>query len=135
MVVFKIDDINYFAPISSNRKIQRTNLPIYDRNNNIIATIRFCFMFPAPMSVLKEKNFRTMNLIDPKYTDLVASEYKYCLSIEPQILQKAKAVYKIGCNKNHEFNYACCDFKELEAAYYRYLEAKEAEEQAAAAKN
>ena len=36
------------------------------------------------------------------------------------ISQKANAVYKIGCNKNHKLNYTCCDFKKLEEHYLEF---------------
>ena len=113
-VVLDINDFTYYAPISSNTNIQRTNLPIFDKRNNVVATIRFSFMFPAPLSVLTEKNFKLINSVDAKYADLLGNEYNYCISNEQKILDKAKAVYKIGCNKNHVLNYTCCDFKLLE---------------------
>ena len=113
-IVLNINDYNYYAPISSNPQIQRTNLPIFDKHNKVIATIRFCFMFPALLSVLTEKNFKSINSVDSKYADLLAIEYNYCLSNEKKILDKAKSVYNIGCNKNHLLNYTCCDFKLLE---------------------
>ena len=113
-VVLNINNFNYYAPISSNPQLQRTNLPIFDKHSKIIATIRFCFMFPASLSVLTEKNFKSINSVDSKYADLLAVEYNYCLSNESKILTKAKSVYEIGCNKNHRFNYTCCDFKLLE---------------------
>jgi len=116
-VVLNINGFNYYAPISSNPQIQRTNLPIYDKYNKVIATIRFCFMFPAPLSVLTEKNFKLIDSIDRKYADLLAVEYNYCISNESKILTKAKSVYEIGCNKNHKFNYTCCNYKSLEQKY------------------
>ena len=119
-IVLTINSINYYAPVSSNKQMQRTNFPIYDKQNNVIATIRFCFMFPAIMSVLTEKNLKTLDKTDKKYADLVAAEYNYCLANEIPILNKAKSVYAIGCNKNHFYNYTCCDFKLLEQKYTEY---------------
>lgn len=136
-VVLNINNFNYYAPISSNSQIQRTNLPIFDKQGKIIATIRFCFMFPAPISVLTEKNFKIVNSVNSKYADLLAIEYNYCLSIEPNILAKARSVYKIGCNKNHKFNYTCCDFKLLEQKITEdivYNQLLETEQQVAAIK-
>lgn len=122
--VLDINGIQYYAPISSKNQIQKTNLPIYDKHGIVIATIRFCFMFPATVDVLTEKNFRIINQIDTKYTDLLATEYDYCLSHEQQIKEKALSVYEIGCNKNHKYNYTCCDFKELEAKFMDYFLSK-----------
>lgn len=113
-IVLDINGFSYYAPISSNPKIQRTNLPVLDKHNKVIATIRFCFMFPAPLSVLIEKNFKKINSKDSKYADLLAMEYDFWVANETRILGKAKSVYQIGCNKAHRFNYTCCNFKLLE---------------------
>lgn len=113
-IVLDINGFNYYAPISSNRQKQRTNLPILDKHNRVVATIRFCFMFPVPLSVLTEMNFKLINSTDSKYADLLSIEYNYCTLSEARILAKAKSVYEIGCNKAHKFNYTCCDFKLLE---------------------
>jgi protein AbiQ len=119
-IVFKIGEINFYAPISHSDKIQRTNLPIYDKGK-IISTIKFCFMFPAPMSVLTEKNFKSINNTDPNYANLLSTEYNYCKSIIDEILKKASSVYKMGCNPNHVFYNECCKFKILEEAYKKYI--------------
>ena len=63
-IVLNINNINYYAPISSRKEIQRTNFPIYNKHNDIIATIRFCFMFPAIASLLVEKNFKLIDGTD-----------------------------------------------------------------------
>jgi protein AbiQ len=126
-VVLSINNFNYFAPISSNIKMYRTSLPIFDKQK-IIATIRFCFMFPALTSVLTEKNFKLIKNDDSKYADLLIKEYNYCSLNEDKILNKARSVYEIGCNKNHKFNYTCCDFKNLEQnmdGYFEYITRKE----------
>ena len=54
------------------------------------------------------------------YANLLNTEYQWCLRNETAILKKAKAVYKIGCNKNHTLNNMCCDFKKLEKEYLQY---------------
>ncbi|MHC1696135.1 MAG: type III toxin-antitoxin system ToxN/AbiQ family toxin [Eubacteriales bacterium] len=123
-IVLEINGINYYAPISHFNKPQRTNLPIYDKKERVIATIRFCFMFPAPLSVLTIKDFSKIGLYDKKYSDLLLNEYTYCKKIEKQIYEKALAVYKIGCNPNHVFYDTCCKFINLESAYLKYINAK-----------
>lgn len=105
-----------------------------DKLNRVIATIRFCFMFPAPFEVLTEKNFKIIDSTDSKYADLLSIEYNCCLSNEAKILTKAKSVYKIGCNKAHKFNYTCCDFKLLEKRISEDM-IKEAKKETASAKH
>lgn len=119
--VYKINEITYYAPVSSKIINQRTTLPIYDKHGQQKSTIKFCFMFPAPLFVLKEKKFKEIDKLDKEYTDLLRIEYDYCLENEDAILQKANDVYKIGCNKNHYLNSVCCNFKILEEGYFNYI--------------
>jgi len=118
-IVLDIDGVSYYAPISHTTKLYRTSKLIYDKGRPI-SSIRFSFMFPAPKSVLTEKNFAQIRAIDPHYADVITAEYQYCIKNESDILQKARSVYNIGCNKEHQFNYTCCDFKKLEAEYSKY---------------
>ncbi|MCM1329385.1 MAG: type III toxin-antitoxin system ToxN/AbiQ family toxin [Ruminococcus sp.] len=118
-IVLGVNGVNYFAPVSHNTKIVKTSLPIYSKGN-VISTIRFSFMFPAEFDNLTEKDFSEISKTDPKYADLLQTEYKYCKAHEAEISAKAEKVYKIGCNKNHWLNYTCCDFKKLESVYLNY---------------
>lgn len=124
-IVLSINNQDYYAPISHFTEKQQTNLQIFD-NGKAISTIRFSFMIPAYNDVIIEKDFKEISKVDKKYADLLNAEYKYCLSIMPEILKKADSVYKIGCNKNHKLNYTCCDFKLLESACEIYKPKKEA---------
>lgn len=119
-IVISVNGIDYYAPVSSQTKVQRTSFPILDKNNNVMATIRFCFMFPAPNFVLTEKNFAEISKSDKSYADFILEEYNFCKTHKEDILQKAKSVYDIGCNKNHRLNYTCCDFVLLESVYKQY---------------
>ena len=118
-IVLNINGINYYAPISHTTHKFRTSKLIYD-NGVPISSIRFSFMFPAPKSVLTQKDFKQIRLQDKHYADVLAAEYKFCVTNESSILQKANSVYAIGCNKEHKFNYTCCDFKKLESEYSKY---------------
>lgn len=136
-VVLSVNGFDYYAPISSNTQKQRTSLPILNKSGRTIATIRFCFMFPVLYQYLTEKDFYQVNQQDPKYADLLATEYNYCLANEPRILAKAQSVYAIGCNKDHVLNYTCCNFKLLEQRLNEDIIKVQAEsqKQAAAAKD
>lgn len=116
-VVFDVENIQYYAPISHMKRRQRTNLPIYNNKGRIISTIRFSFMFPAFESVLIQKDFRKIAKVNEQYANLLRTEYRFCTSHQEQIKQRAKQVYTIGCNKDHVLNYTCCDFKKLEKYY------------------
>lgn len=116
-VVLTINDINYFAPISSFSKKQRTNIVIEDVNAKPISSIRFAFMFPAPIEVLSIKDFKKE---DSKYQRLLQMELKFCNKNVAKIYKKAKDVYKIGTTNTHPLNNACCNFKLLEEKYKEY---------------
>ena len=118
-VVLSINGVNYYAPVSHFNKAQKTNFPIYDKGQ-IIATIRFCFMFPVVNGVLTLKDFKEVAKTDKSYADLLNTEYTYCKTHLDDILKKANSVYSIGCNKDHFLNHTCCDFKKLEAHYLKY---------------
>lgn len=113
-IVLSISEYNYFAPISSNKKQNKTSLLIKDRSNNALSSIRFSFMFPAPSSVLTIKDFKQIKNSDSKYADLLLKEYQYCRDNEPLILMMAEKVHNIGCNPNHVLSQYCCSFKLLE---------------------
>lgn len=115
-IVFQINGFNYFAPVSSFNKQQRTNFLILDKDKPI-SSIRFGFMFPAPDYVLNLKDFCNEQ---QAYKDLINSEIKYCNSNVHKIYKKAEEVYKIGINKNHPLSYTCCDFKLLEEKSLTY---------------
>lgn len=119
-IVLTINGINYYAPISHMTNRQRTNLQITE-NGRVLSTIRFSFMFPAMENVLTVKDFSVIAQNNQQYADLLSAEYRFCRTHEAEIYNKALQVYKIGCNKNHVLNYACCDFKKLEEHYLEYL--------------
>ena len=119
-VVLHIEGHNYFAPISSNKQRQRTSMLIYDKRGRCLSSIRFSFMFPAKFSELQMKDFSQIRLQDANYANLLLSEYKFCREHETEILEKAKSVYRIGCNPKHKLNAMCCNFKKLEEVYTLY---------------
>lgn len=120
-VVLKIDKYDYFVPISSNISKQYTNMLIQDDNGKVIASIKFCFMFPVPTNLIKIKDFARIRQVDPTYADLLEKELKFCQKNENKILQKAQNIYRIGCNKKHVLNYSCCDFLLLQQKYDEWV--------------
>lgn len=118
-VVFKINNIKYYAPISHDITKRQTSFIIYEKKRPI-ATIKFSFMIPVPDHVLFNLNINQISKIDPQYASLLRSEFYYCSSHERFILNKASSIYKIGCNPNHRLNKYCCDFLELEKQMVNY---------------
>lgn len=120
-VVLKIDKYDYFVPISSNISKHKTSILIEDDNGRVIASIKFCFMFPVPPNLIKIKDFARIKQVDPTYVDLLVKELNFCQKNENKIIQKALSIYKIGCNKKHILNYSCCDFLLLQQKYDEWV--------------
>jgi len=116
-VVLNIKNINYYAPVSSFNKQQKTNFLILNEQSRAISSIRFSFMFPAPINVLKVKDF---NKEPYTYKRLLLAELAYCNKNIEKILSKAKQVHKIGMTINHPLAINCCNFKILEEKYIEW---------------
>lgn len=59
-IVLRINQYNYYAPISSNKKKQRTNILIKDLDGTTLSSIKFSFMFPdvsCKFQLFKENEF------------------------------------------------------------------------------
>lgn len=118
-VVFNINNINYFAPISHNIDKYRSSY-IIRNNNKPISSIRLSFMFPVDMKNLEIVNFSELKKEDYNYYRLVVSEYQICNKEKDKIKNKAERVYYNSQINNHILNKVCCDFKKLEEAMRNY---------------
>ena len=115
------DSVQYYAPVSHFKKKQRTNFLIYDKDGKtVLSSVRLCFMIPVMSSVVHKINIQNLYSTYPAYAILVDKEYSYCSSHESLLRKRAHSVYNIGCNKQHEYNSCCCDFKKLERVYQAY---------------
>ena len=119
-IVLSINGCNYFAPISSQTRKQKTNMLIQDTNGRVISSIKFCFMIPVPSCAIVPKDFSKIRMNDPNYANLLQAEYQFCNRHEADILAKAQKIYQIGCNPNHALNYTCCKFTLLEEKCKQY---------------
>ncbi|SHH58264.1 type III toxin-antitoxin system ToxN/AbiQ family toxin [Sporanaerobacter acetigenes] len=131
-VVLSVDGFDYFAPISSFSKQQKTNILIKNSNGETISSIRFSFMIPIPKNEIKIKNFSKEEY---KYRRLLLEEWQYCNSIKDKIISKANYIYKrynSGYDKTLIKN--CCDFKLLEEKCLEYQSYLQPIEEVAATK-
>lgn len=119
-IVLHINGFNYYAPISSKKDKQQTNCLITDHNGRVLSSIKFSFMFPANLNHLKQMDFNNIMKNNVNYYNLLLKEYQFCKSHEQDILEKARKVYRIGCNPHHPLNKVCCNFKLLEQKYLDY---------------
>lgn len=120
-VALCINDCDYFVPVSSNKNKTQTDIEIVDKYGVVLSTLRFGYMFPAPIGILTRKDIAAIRVTDYAYADLLQKEYEFCRKNELIIRQKAEKVYRIGCNKNHFLNRQCCDFRLLEEKRKEYF--------------
>ena len=113
-VVLHVNNLDYFAPISSKIHKQQMCTRILNETGDAIATIKFNFMFPAPPETVTMVDISEIRREDPSYANLLQKEYEFCRANEKQIIEKAKKAYSIGHNPNHFLNKHCCDFALLE---------------------
>lgn len=113
-IVFQINDVNYFAPLSSYKQKHKHMIESIDfiKIKNY-AVINLNNMFPVPegnysyVDIAKERN--------PKYKSLLLAEYRYIKSIQEKIRKNARNIYKIKTSgKVSSLTKRCNDFIKLE---------------------
>jgi protein AbiQ len=119
-IVLKVNEHDYFAPISSFRTPQRTNIIIKDANGKDVASIRFSFMIPVPPNVVSIK--KISDEPSEKYRILLNMELQFCRRNANAIFSRARFVYESVTIKKDPFMVKnCCDFTVLEAACVEYM--------------
>ncbi|WP_052335672.1 type III toxin-antitoxin system ToxN/AbiQ family toxin [Faecalispora jeddahensis] len=118
-VLFVINGMKYFAPISSFTKQQKTNVLIKSASGKIISSVRLSFMFPIPDQLVRVKDFSKEEY---RYRRLLMEELDFCNKNSHKIVKKALYIYqtvKDGSDALLKKN--CCDFDRLESVYTQYL--------------
>ncbi len=111
-ILFRIESFEYFAPVSSFTKPQKTNFIIKNANNKPVGCVRFSFMFPIPADRRAVKDFHSE---DYQRMRLLLEEYQYCNRKARQIVSKAQHVYHMATTgADPHMAAVCCDFKRLE---------------------
>ena len=118
-IVLNVNEHDYFAPISSFRSPQRTNIIIKDDKGKGVASIRFSFMIPVPPDVVSIK--RIADEASHQYRILLNMELRFCRRNANAIYSRARFVYDaVTVKKDPLMLKNCCDFKTLEAACAEY---------------
>jgi protein AbiQ len=120
-IVFKINDFNYYAPVSSNTKKHPNNFIIFDNaGEKPIASIRFSYMIPVPKDLLNIKNIK--NETDQQYKKLLQKEYNIVNKYSEIITKFANNVYSRKVYKPENRNSKqCINFKKLEQKCSEYV--------------
>lgn len=118
-IVLKINDVSYFVPVSSYKFKKPDNFLICDKNGNTISSLRFNYMFPVPLEIIKQRRID----IEPdlKYRALLAQELKYCKDHQDTIRNLAKRTHKrVMLAKSPTLVKNSCDFSFLEQKCQEY---------------
>lgn len=117
-VLFEIDSMKYYAPISSFDKPQKSNILIKNIKGKATSSIRFSFMFPVPDELVHIKDFSKEK---ESYKRLLREELVYCNKNAEKIIDKANYIYEaVTVEKDPLMLKNCCDFKVLEKACIEY---------------
>ncbi len=120
-IVFRINEIQYFAPLYS-PKPQHSK---YKENSSFIrikegklGIIRFSTMIPVPNDCIKLLDIRNQ---EDKYKILLEQQIIYINKNEEKILRKAKSIYNSVTNHTNSFlESISCNFSLLESIYKKF---------------
>ncbi len=118
-IVLKINNINYFAPLSSPKekhKRMKTSLDFVKINNGRDGIINLNNMIPVPIECCIKINISKEIQDDKNYGLILKYQYIWCNENKEQIIKKAIKLYNlITYNKaNLKLKNRCCNYKKLE---------------------
>ena len=126
-VLFTINDMEYFAPLSSPKpkhKILKNVIDIIKINNGILGVINFNNMIPVTSEnyTLYDLNPKGKTIKELKQINLINNQLRWMNNNKDEILNKARFLYKLYINKNLASNVSnrCCNFPLLEEKCKEY---------------
>lgn len=128
-VVVSINDVDYFAPLSSPKpkhKTMKNQVDFRKLKGGEWGAINFNNMIPATKEVLIKLNLNIETDDDKKtikYKELLRNQISWCNSRKDEIREQAKALYDSVTHKTCRGNLLmrCCDFLALESVYRDYI--------------
>ena len=123
-VVLRVNDFDYYVPVSSYKKQQPDNFLVKNKYGKIVGSLRFNYMFPVPKKFVAEKEIAKES--DPAYRALLSQELRYCIKNQAHICSLAERTYKrVLLGKNLGLVRNSCDFPLLEKKMQEYIRQKE----------
>lgn len=128
-IVFKVYDVNYFAPFTSPKPKHlkmHNNVDFLKIDNGKLGAINFNNMIPVPLNECIKID--VLHELEEKYKNLLLSQINWCnkKTNNKLILIKAKCLYNTvttgKCNTN--LFERCCNFKLLEQKCIEYIKIK-----------
>ena len=125
-IILKINEINYFAPLSSPKKKHermKNSIDFIKINNGRDGVINLNNMIPIPEEQYNEINIKEEMQKDRKYGIILKYQIKWCNENKEQIINNAKRLYNLITNEkaNLSLTKRCCDFKFLETKLNQFI--------------
>lgn len=128
-VVFSVNGLNYFAPLSSPKQnyTKRNNSPIFQKiMGGALGAIRLNSMLPVPNEFVKTMDLQKYCLTDVelKYQNMLKKQIRWINNNVEKITEKAQRLHTSYCNGTLSpyFTQFCCDFKLLEEQCMKFME-------------
>jgi protein AbiQ len=126
-VVLNINNINYFAPVTSNKGVNPAAFNILEADGRIISSVRTNYMFPVVDGVYKRIDIP--HIENRAYRYLVEKEYRFCNLHREEIRELAEKIYLMRMSgqvifkdpndkKNNQY---INNFKKLERRAKQYI--------------
>lgn len=121
-IVLRVGKMNYYVPVSSYKQQKPDNFLIKAVNGQVIASLRFNYMFPVPDNLIAQRIIAAEP--DLAYRALLSQELRYCVKNQETIQRLAERTYKrVMLGKDPGLVVNSCDFRLLEQAYTAYIQA------------
>ena len=127
-VLFEINNIEYFAPLSSPKlkhKKMKNTVDFYKIDGGNLGAINFNNMIPVPVSEYTyiDLNKITFKKEDKDYQELLRKQLTWLNSNKHKLKNKALILYRKRMNSElpKSIEKRCCDYGLLEEKYYLYI--------------
>ena len=124
-IIFKVYNINYFAPFTSPKPKHKTMNRAIDYikiDNGNLGLINLNNMIPVSLDLCEK--IKVKDVKNDKYNILIQKQYKQCNKKDnyEDIIKSARRLYHFVTNNNCGDNLKarCCDYKLLESKYLLY---------------
>ena len=127
-VLFKINNVEYFAPLSSPKikhlKMSNNSLDYMKINKGELGIVNFNNMIPLISKVYDEIDLNTIKkeTNEEKYRLLLKKQYEFLFDNILELKSKAKKLYYLYCHNylDEKIQNRCCNFKLLEEKCIEY---------------
>ena len=126
--VLKVNDAQYFVPVSSYQKEQQDVILITDKRaknksqiNKVLGSLRFAYMIPVPIKCLTKLDVNKMPTANSRIH--VAKELAFCRRNRDKIQRQAMKTYERVIGKaDPNLTRNSCDFSLMEEAFSLYCD-------------